>query len=183
MVLRPEADLKLLPGHTSVFYVGVPISLRFSLSPGQAHVPLATVPVQLMSKTWTGAPDDSEGRLCLALRSRARNNLAELAPEERGRAICLLNVTNQSAEQFTFERLTLLTDHLAIYEGADKRLWTTPVKVAFRGQDNDARIVYPSRLPEDAGAANQLMPPRQQATESISSRLLGTWHWNPQTPR
>ena len=179
VVMRPEVDLKLLPGSTSVFYVGVPIALRLALSDHElAPLPLTTIPVQPMSKTWSGAPDDPEGRLCLSLRSRARHSLAELNPGERGRAICLLTVTNQSAEQFTFERLTLLTDHLALYEGSDQRLWTTPVTVVFRGKIDEARIVYPARLPKEAGAAQPLMPPRLPAAESISSRLLGTWHRN-----
>jgi hypothetical protein len=175
VIVRPAVPLNLLPGQHAAFFVGVPVSLGGDLLTANGAVRLAESPVQVLSKSWSGPPDDEVGMLCLALRSRARRAIAELDPAESGRAICALHIHNQSPEVFEFQRLTLLTDHLGLQLGTDGQLWTTPVEVAFRGPGSVARTRYLTDLPAAARQATQLTPPRQALAESLSSRVLNVW--------
>lgn len=175
VVLRPADALNLLPAHRAAFFVGVPISIRVEMATPHGHIRLAEIPVQTLSKTWSGAPDDEDGMLSLALRSRARRTLPELGGGECGRAICALNIHNHTAEVFEFQRLVLLTDHLGVFGGRDGQLWTTPMDVSFHGHGSAARMAYHSAAPSFASDATVLTPPRITLSESLSRRVLSAW--------
>lgn len=175
VMVRPADAIHLLPGHDTPFFVGIPLSVRVAaLSPSRS-LTLADFPVQALSKTWSGAPDDDEGVACQALRSRARRQVSELDPGERGRAICVLHVLNDTSDSFEFQRICLLCPHLGVLQGGDGLLWTTPVNVLFRGHASAARIRYDRNPPPAAPDATLLTPPREAVAESLSSRVFGAW--------
>ncbi len=175
LVVRPESPLHLLPLSQSSLYVGIPVTVRVELPLHNDTLLLAAFPVQALSKTWFGTPDDPRGLLCLALHSRARLTIDGLGPVDPARAICTMQLKNASHGILEYRTLALLTDHLGISQGANGRLWATTVEVTFKGIDADTGIRY---LGSQAGGDRRLTPltePRNPATESLSSRLLGGW--------
>lgn len=175
LVVRPEAAMHLLPRVESQLYVGIPVTVRIERPRGEEGVILAEYPVQPLTKTWFGAPDDPHGLLCLALHSRARLTLDGLGPVDPARAVCPMHLKNAADATLEYRSLALLTDHLGIDQGGDGRLWATQVEVTFKGIEADTGIRY---LSSSDGARQSLVPlsePRQPVTESLSRRLLGGW--------
>jgi len=138
---------------------------------------LSEFPVQALSKTWFGTPDDPRGLLCLALHSRARLTVDGLGPVDPARAICTMQLNNASPGILEYRMLALLTDHLGISRGGDGRLWATTVEVTFKGvdTDTDTGIRYLGGQVVNNRRLTPLTEPRNPVTESLSSRLLGGW--------
>lgn len=175
LVVRPESPMHLLPRSNSSLYVGIPVSVRVELPLHNGALRLSEFPVQALSKTWFGTPDDPRGLLCLALHSRARLTVDGLGPVDPARAICTMQLNNASPGILEYRMLALLTDHLGISRGGDGRLWATTVEVTFKGVDTDTDIRYLGGQIVNNRRLTPLTEPRNPVTESLSSRLLGGW--------
>ncbi len=173
VVVRPAMTLRLLPDSTTGFHVGVPVWLRVEvLNDRREPVALTAAPTQPLSNSWFGSV--TEGELCYALRTRARLASEALTEPEQGRALCALQVRNESRQPFDFDRLCLRTEQLGIYSQG-LRLWTNGAMALFRGHDAPARLTYAAGSPTEAAGATLLSPARQPIhAEGLTGRVFGS---------
>jgi hypothetical protein len=178
VVARPEATVSLLPGHSALFYVSIPVWVAVNVGEGEG-LRLCEEPAVALSSTWFGEP--TSGELCYSLRTRARRTLAD-GDERVHRAVCPLHVTNGAEEQLEMAHICIRSEHLTLYEGLDQ-LWTNQVRVQFRGDKEESRVDYDDRPPEECGAASALTLPRVMPQSGLLRKsvatldfLTGVWH-------
>ena len=162
MVVRPEMAVKLQPGHSSDFYVGIPLSIEAAVKSGDGWNRLCDFPSMKLSLTWFGTIE--EGELCYSMRTFAHVNPDDLLPHEN-RCICPVQVKNRSSEVLSFERICVRCDYLNVYRG-EKRLWSNPVRLSYRGRQEWSRIVYGTDCPVDVGC-NELIAKARERQSAI----------------
>lgn len=166
VVVRPEMPVRLRPGQSTDFFVGVPLWIEVSIGAGKASEPLREFPSMRLSSTWFGTP--VEGELCYSLRTHAHRSPEDLAMRQH-RCICPLQVKNSSDEVLSFERICLRCQYLSVYRGAT-RFWSNAVRLSYRGKQEWSRVVYGRNPPEESGAGELVSPPRRQGSKGFALR-------------
>lgn len=165
VVVRPESQIQILPGNKALFYVSIPVSLRISISDEKV---LTEIPTQILSNTWFGEP--FEGELCYAVKSQAISNLKERKVKAYT-AICPISIENQSARNFVFQRLSIHTEFLGVYEGA-KHLWTNQIDVKLEGDEQRSVIDISETAPPLEEIKGQLSLSRVVPTKKLYRRMF-----------
>lgn len=158
VVVRPAAPLVVFPGHTQRVYVTVPLVVR--IEGGDPERTLFELPSMRLSLSWFGR-DTKEGRLCYALKTRARDTFPEPGdPESLYRVICPLEVVNASAEVRAFERFCLLMPQMRIFRGAHGRFWGNRSRLTWRGTAVREEAFLDDIPPRESQPAEQVTPAR-----------------------
>lgn len=163
-VVRPEAQVSLLPGQATDFFIGLPLWLDLSVSDGA--IDMCEFPAVKLSNTWFGEP--TTGELCYAMRTLACSRTSDLSPRLH-RAICPLQVRNSADTILTFERICLRCQHLSIFS-LNGRLWTNTVRLTHLGQNEWSRVVYGGAPHADGAVASPVSPAR----EPVKRGFLGS---------
>jgi hypothetical protein len=119
----------------------------------------------ILSDTWFG--DQLSGVLCYALKSRARRERSDIGTIPPGRALCKLQIHNESEEQLHCTKFCLRLDHCHLWLDQEQ-LWTSPVRVRFHGQDQMSAVDYSAEAPAEAKGARRVA----EAVESPLSGLI-----------
>jgi hypothetical protein len=158
IVVKPDRSLTLLAGERSQFYLEIPVWFRMNAG-GERQVRVFEEPITVLSNTWFGDPVN--GELCYVLATRLHQSMSSMQPSAC-RAVCPMEVTNDSATDLAFERICLHVQNLAVFRGAE-RLWTNGLSVLFRGAEQASHIqVTPSAPAFEPGLA-PAAPARQPA--------------------
>jgi len=128
VVVRPEMAVRLQPGQSTVFFVGLPLWLEALAGPLEKPVTLQEFPSVQLSSSWFGSPQ--EGELAYAMRTNAHRSPESLLARPH-RCICPLQVKNASDEMLAFERVCIRCQHLQVYRGTE-RFWTNTVRLSYR---------------------------------------------------
>ncbi|NQU43421.1 hypothetical protein HQ520_09045 [bacterium] len=170
LVIRPESLIRLAPHSHGTFFVSMPVWVDMRAG-GQEKVSIGAVPSASLTNIWFGTP--SQGELCYGLRTRARRGLGEDPPAPHI-CVCPVNLHNLSTEEFSFERMCIRSEHLAIYRG-ETRLWTNQVDCTIRSVDQPALIEYGRKAPDFDGAREVMtsarIPARQSMLQSVFTGL------------
>lgn len=175
LVVRSHQMLRIAPQVTVRYYIGIPCLLRLELA-GDPRLTLGELPSIELSRTWFGEPTD--GKLCLALKSRARRRLDEIEQEPH-RILCPVEIHNATAEAFSFERACVPVEHCAVFYGGG-RLWASSVRITYRGPEAENQIEVENHAPRETGdAAVELGPARKPGGKRggllTLSGLRGAW--------
>jgi hypothetical protein len=155
LIVRPEMPMCLMPRETALLFLGIPVWLGITF--GTKREQAVEIPTAVLSNSWFGS--FTEGELCYAIKTRARQHQEDLLPNG-SRVVFPLEVRNASNEKLKFERLCIRPQNLNIYQGST-RLWTNKGRASYRGEENWSRIVYASRPPEYDQAARLLGKARE----------------------
>ncbi|MDF7806550.1 hypothetical protein P4E94_03805 [Pontiellaceae bacterium B12219] len=155
LIVRPEMPMCLMPRETALLFIGIPVWLGITF--GAKREQAVDIPTSVLSNSWFGSFTD--GELCYAIKTWARQNQADLLPNN-SRVVFPLEVRNASSEKLKFERLCIRPQNLNIYQG-NTRLWTNKGRVSYRGEENWSRLVYAPRPPEYDQAAKLLCKARE----------------------
>jgi len=168
VVLRPAAPLAIFPGHTEKVYVSVPVTLRVE----SGSLTLCELPTRRLSQSWFGQ-NTKEGRLCLALKTRAREMCPSVEePDALHRVVCPLEVVNASDEARAFERFCLHAPRMAVYEDARGLLWGNRSRVTYRGGDTREEAFLDDGAPVESLPSIRLAPPREDAESGVLPGIL-----------
>ncbi len=158
VVLSPEMPVRLRPGQSTNFFIGIPLWVEVSAGTRDASEVLCDLPSIRLSNTWFGTPQ--EGELCYSMRTRAHRSPGDLLDRPH-RCICPLQVRNSSQEVLSFERICVRCQHLHIYRGTE-RFWSNVVRLSYRGRQEWSRIVYGRTPPEESHAVEVVAQPRKR---------------------
>jgi hypothetical protein len=166
LVIRPEYQVSIFPGETAHFFISVPVWYRFTAVSGRKRMNIIDIPSNVLSNTWFG--DKSAGELCYSLDVpfACTPDKLELGSTT---VICTLAVRNSSEERLMFERLCVHVENLSIFVD-DDTLWTSEIKVLFKGVDQISQIDIQDRSPKNVPAARKLTGPREISNKSILHR-------------
>ncbi|MFW5874127.1 MAG: DUF432 domain-containing protein [Verrucomicrobiota bacterium] len=170
LVVQPVHPLRLAPQAQVDFYVSCPVDLQLSTVTGNKTEPMERIRSEVLSDTWFG--DTLAGVLCYSLKSPARRELKEGGDADpTGRAICKLQIHNESLEQLHCRKFCLRLDHCHLWlQGAT--LWTSPVRVRFHGRDQMSAVDYSSEPPHEAKGAEKLATASEEPLSGLIRRTF-----------
>ena len=168
-IVRPEHPLWVLPQQKVCLFVTTPLWLQVSTGEGEVMLDLPTYPPR---QTWFG-PNQMEGELCYASRTRARVDL-ELLRRCRARANTAVHIQNQGREPLRMTRLRLPVTKLAIFEARSSgAFWTQTVSVvrSTRGKMDDINVK--ALPPGEAGEVSKVAEARERGPLTALGQMLG----------
>jgi len=135
VVIRPDRALTLLPGQSTIFYLGLPVWFRLSTA-GTRPARIFDEPLAVLTRTWFGDP--ITGELCWGLATRLHHSLdsVDIAPDH---AVCPLMIENESETDLEFQKICIHVEHLSVFRGR-ARLWTNSLHAVFQGPDQVNQI-------------------------------------------
>ena len=151
------------PGSTAHLYIGSPLWMQVRVGEYVA----VDQPVFRPSDTWFG-PSTTEGELCYASVTSARTERLA-GPITHARLFTELTVHNHGKQPLQVDRVSLPMQSLAVYAGADGRLWTASVAVTWRDDSALVAVALNTAAPE---GAKRVAEPRAHE-QSTLSRALG----------
>ncbi len=135
VVIRPDRELTLLPGQSTVFYLGIPVWFRLSTK-GPPPARIFEEPLESLTRTWFGDP--ATGELCWGLATRLHHSL-DSVDAAADLAVCPLQIENDSDTDLEFQKICIHVENLSVFRGR-QRLWTNSLHVVFRGPDQVTQI-------------------------------------------
>lgn len=170
IVVRPENPLKIISGQKTLFFVSIPLTIRFELLQGPHRTTLVDIPTQVLSNTLFG--DTMTGELSFALKTAAKHRL-ETVTKRRWRAICAVTVVNKSDRNLDLQRLCVQSRHLGCFQGKDF-LWTHPIVVTHRSEKEEIVVTFGDEPPSFEAIGEQLSEAREPVKKSLLRRGLSS---------
>lgn len=163
LVVEPELSFRMIRGARARIYVRVPLHVRVRLPGGELLQEVASLQ---LSDTWWG--DFEEGEVCYWLPTTARR---AVSPEihEAHLAICPLQLSNESEDDLSVEKLALRVAHLSLFQD-EGRLWADETRVRYRGEAEGSDIDMSGQAPREAEGARLVSPPQDPAARSFRAR-------------
>lgn len=166
VVVKPETPFYVLKGEEATLFVSTPLWVQLSL---KKFGTLIDVPTYRPSDTWFGR-STLVGELCYASRTAGYLDLDELERLPH-RAVTPIRVRNRADNALLLERIKLPVQYLSVYRSASERLWTEQLTLT-RQEDGDLAELQIGSQPKEAGASDQLSPPRQHAERNLVVRAF-----------
>ena len=135
VVIRPDRELTLLPGQSTIFYLGIPVWFRLSTK-GPPPARIFDEPLEGLTRTWFGDP--VTGELCWGLATRLHHSL-DSVDTAADHAVCPLEIENDSETDLEFQKICIHVENLSVFRGR-QRLWTNSLHVVFKGPDQVTQI-------------------------------------------
>ncbi len=171
IVTRPSVELYLPPGEKVTLFVGLP--LWFAVETVDPAQRLLDTNLFRPSDTWFG-PVGEEGELCYASRTYGRFRLEDV-PRWPHRACTAVQILNGADDTLHVERLRIPAPYLALYAGADGRIWTQDVVLERReGGSGFVQLEMQCRAPSFAPGAKWLADARIPTHSGVVSRAFAS---------
>ncbi|MDQ8194826.1 DUF432 domain-containing protein [Coraliomargarita sp. SDUM461004] len=153
LVVQPLHPLRLAPKAKVDFYISIPMDIQLSGGEAPQLHPLERLRAEILSDTWFG--DLAGGVLCYAIKSRARRERPVINSEKSARALCKIQIHNQSLEQLHCTKFCLRLDRCHLWQN-DQELWTSQVNIRYNGSDNLSAIDYEEKAPTEISGATKI---------------------------
>ncbi|HTZ52101.1 MAG TPA: hypothetical protein VMF68_10600 [Spirochaetia bacterium] len=168
VVIRPDRALTLLPGQSTVFYLGIPVWFRLSAA-GPRAARVFDEPLSVLTRTWFGDP--VTGELCWGLATRLHHSL-DSVDTSVDCAICPLMIENESETDLDFQKICIHVENLSVFRGRE-RLWTNSLHAVFQGPDQVTQIEITHEPPGFEEGLVQVSDARQPAAGWSIRRTFG----------
>lgn len=169
VVAHPREPFYILATEAVHLYIGTPVWARL-LADETRHT-LQEFPLFRPSDTWFG-PSTLQGELCYATHTHAGQDPRSV-PYRPHRAITQLEIRNRGHEPILIERISLPVPHLALFGGANNRLWTQTAVLEIPADGGDVALHLEHAPPALAGEVQRLAEPRQTMNGNLLKRALG----------
>ncbi|MFT4900809.1 MAG: hypothetical protein ACI81V_000076 [Lentimonas sp.] len=146
VVIKARIPSNLAPGAEVTFYVSIPVWVRLATKEGIDESEIIRIGSTIISNTWFG--DNIEGELCYAIKTHAVRNIADIKAYPH-RAICPITIRNNANTALPIQKICLRAKYLNVYQNKT-HLWTSKVKVLFRGNDQVSEVKYSQSAPAEA---------------------------------
>jgi hypothetical protein len=167
VVVKPESDLRLLPGAAARIYVRVPLRVHIEAL-GPVPASLLRIPTAVLSDTWWGT--NEEGELGYWLDTRARRVMADEEFEEH-LCICPIQLENRSEDDLQVDRIALRVAHLTVFRHGTQ-LWSDETRVRYLGDEGGSRLDMSGKAPTEAPTAARLTPPEHPMVRGLTARTF-----------
>lgn len=169
LVIQPLHPLKLAPKATVDFYVSIPVDVQLSTMIAKEAVPLECLRSEILSDTWFG--DQVSGVLCYAIKSRARRECPSIDSEKTPRALCKIEIQNTSSEHLPCEKFCIRLERCHLWRAAGT-IWTSPIKIRYRGTDHLSTIDYSDSAPEEAKNPIRITTAKEEPLSGVIRRTF-----------
>lgn len=168
VVSRPVSPLSIPGKESARVYVSTPVWVRVTL--GESHHLMLEQPSYRLSDTWFG-PNNMEGEICYATRSRFRLALSEQV-RSPSRIITPVQIRNQADDPLVLDRLNVPMPWLPLYGDGEGHLWTPEVGLIRREDGDLAELRFKDQPPRECGGATRLSPARHTGRQHTVFRAF-----------
>ncbi|MFC1508887.1 hypothetical protein ACFL60_04265, partial [Candidatus Omnitrophota bacterium] len=168
VVIQSELPFNILPKQSVTYYVSSPLWIQIKTSDPEAL--MLDIPLSRPSDTWFG-PSTMEGTASYASRTHGRLSLDDILFRPH-RAITVVLLRNQAEKPLLLKKLNLPVSHLSLYESEDGYLWTQPIVLDLKSENelSDLRLI--ERAPTEARNPLLLSQPREPEKQNILTKTL-----------
>lgn len=169
LVVQPLHPLRLAPNAKVDFYVSIPVDIQLETGDKKNSQRLERVRGEILSDTWFG--DQLGGVLCYAIKSRARRECSLIDSEKMARALCKIQIHNQSNEQLHCTKFCLRLDHCNLWQSGSS-IWTSVISIRFNGSDQLSVIDYSEKPPSEAENATMIADAEEKPLSGLIRRTF-----------
>ncbi len=170
VIVQPMHELTVAPRSLVQLYVTTSLWVGVRAEGGEQL--LRELPLVQPKQTWFG-PSTIEGEWCYAGRLPLMR-LAEGISSRPHRATTPLLIRNRSTEPLAVVRARLPVPRLSLFRSPDGGFWTSRVSVVRREGSDQVEVEVLPRAPDEAGQAVLVAPARDQGSDNVVSRALGS---------
>ena len=168
VVIQSELPFNILPKQSVTYYVSSPLWIQIkTIDPA---VLMLDIPLYCPSDTWFG-PSTMEGIISYASKTHGRLSLENILFRPH-RAITVVLLRNQAEKPLLLKTLNLPVSHLSLYESEDGYLWTQPVVLELKNEDELSDLKLKERAPTEAKNPRLLCKPRESTKKNILTKTL-----------
>lgn len=166
LVLKPKANLSILPATRYKFFVYLPVTFQMYAGMVKPSTMVFEHALADLSSTWFGEPHD--GELSYALYSSFDT---EISPSKRGDnyVICPVEIYNNSKEVLDIKRLAVRCVHLDIYSDGEL-LISNKVKINYLGLDTLSNVEFSKTVTTTIPNLKQIASARAPEDKTILRR-------------
>ncbi|MBF0430441.1 MAG: DUF432 domain-containing protein [Fibrobacteria bacterium] len=168
LVVRPEFAMKIPAGVSKDFHIGIPIWLKIMSADDKL---ILEIPSEILSNTWFGPMET--GELCYALKSSILSQDEPLKPFLH-KAICPVQISNESGEDLVLQRICLQVKNLAVYQGQN-RLWTNKIHISYQGNEKNSKIKIEGPPLNKTEEMQLLTEPKEVADQNFVRRTFSSF--------
>jgi hypothetical protein len=172
IVIQPLHPLRLAPQAKVDFYVSIPLDIQLSTGEVKDGEKLERIRSEILSDTWFG--DQVAGVLCYALKSRARRECPVIDSQQTARAICKIQIHNQSTDQLNCTKFCIQLDHCNLWQSGDA-LWTSLINIRFNGRDQLSAVDYSEKAPTEAVDAVKIASALEDPLKGLIRRTFASF--------
>ena len=163
ITIKPKQVTSILPGCRMEAYIEVPLLLSVYYGTNSKKELLLEFPLEPLSRSFFGSPDN--GEISYFLESLLLCDYEAYGKKDSS-IYCPLIISNKSMQKLDVERMILRVPLLSIFSSKDYLL-SSPVSIAFRGQDMVSQISYLKYSSEKKQQMVSAAPPRQKEDKSL----------------
>ena len=163
IVLKPKNIFQLLPGMNVQLYFHIPVWIQFYSGNIKKENMITELSSIELSSTWFGDPDN--GVLSYSLQSEINTNLTKTG-QHHNETLCSVKIINNSPTILNFQRLLLNVEFLGTYS-ENNHLFTSEIKVTFKGENAVSDIDYSHHAPSFLKQSKQLTTPRNSERKNV----------------
>lgn len=167
VVVRPEHPFILASGAKATIFTRIPVWVGVYTNEAKRHK-LTEIASLVLNKTWFG--DFLDGVLCYWVATTARRRVTDDIFQPHT-AISTLNIKNDSEQDLTIDKLSLLVERLSLYE-KNGQLWTDEMDIVYNGEDNHSEITMTGKAPQGFKDAKLISSPRNPQRKSFAERTF-----------
>jgi hypothetical protein len=167
VVVRPEHPFNLASGAKATIFTRIPVWVGVYTNETKRHK-LTDIASVVLNKTWFG--DFLDGVLCYWVATTARRKVTDDIFQPHT-AITTLNIKNDSEQDLTIDKLSLLVERLSLYE-KNGQLWTDEMDIVYTGEDNQSEITMMGKPPQGFKDAKLISSPRNPQRKGIAERTF-----------
>ncbi|MFC1607237.1 DUF432 domain-containing protein [Candidatus Latescibacterota bacterium] len=168
VVIQSEIPFNILPKQKISYYVSSPLWVQIKTT--KSDMLLLDIPIFRPSDTWFG-PSTMEGSISYASKTNGRLKLENILFRPH-RALTEVLIHNQTDKPILLQKLNLPVTHLSLYESEDGYLWTQPVNLEIKKDDELSDLKINKRLPLKAINPRNLSNPRIAVNQNIIAKTL-----------
>ncbi|HEY3371636.1 MAG TPA: hypothetical protein VGK10_12345 [Prolixibacteraceae bacterium] len=136
VVFRNNKNIKISAGESASLYFRIPLTLQFYFQEVKEENRLFEIPLQRLSDTWFGDPDNGEPAFSIGNNYDTELNTVELMPWE---AISPVEIINNTTGVFELQRLILRVEDFSLFL-KNKQLLSNHVAIEFKGPEHAGSV-------------------------------------------
>lgn len=168
VVVNPENEVNILPGHSARFFLILPAWIQVDLYRGGRRSPIMDFPVNEPSGTWFGSPQDGTLSYSITTHAHRRGESYEPPPVSSLEIITPLTVKNRSEDLLLLRDLNIHCEFLRVYRGSTAN-WTNEVQISFFGGRQPSKVQYIEKAPAHEPMEKEHNGPRIKQRQDILS--------------
>ncbi len=163
VVFRNNKNIKISAGQSASLFFRIPLSIQFYFQEIKDENRLFELPLQRLSDTWFGEPDNGEAAYSIGSNYDKSFDDVKVASWE---AVAPVEIINNTTGLLDLQRLILRVEEFSLFL-KNKQLLSNHVAIEFRGQENAGSVNLTVRKELHGQKPVQMAKPRNTESKNL----------------